>query len=110
MSWYIIKTKQRIEVQENDDIEIPFTIDALLPFDSEFTLSIFKKSTRIINKVGGVKDVGNRKVTFSFRPTDTNGFSQFDLYWELEMKTTDNKYYTIGQGDFVIHKTFITND
>ena len=111
MASYVIKQKAKIERQKNDHFEVEFIIDTQLPFDSGFTFGLFTKSGKsLVLKSSPTKDTPNRKLTFSFIPSDTSNILDINNVWELQMKTTDNKYSTIGSGDFYLIPTNVINE
>lgn len=111
MASYIIKKRQKIERQKNDHFDVVIVLDANLSFSSLFTFGIYTKQGKmLVKKDDPYKDSLTRKLTFSFTPQDTANILNNTLTWELEMKTDNDKYYTVGSGDFILIPTNISNE
>jgi len=116
MSRIIIEEPFTLEVQENDNWELPIGIDdlplALIPTNSVFHFAVLDmKKNVIINRPNLTSSLisGENFITVTAVPSDTLGHGGKDLFWELQAKTPSNKYYTIATGPFKICKTYIAN-
>jgi hypothetical protein len=115
----IVEKEFALEVQENDNWVIPIGIDELatlpdpIPTDSTFHFTVFDRyKNEIIDKPNLLAELDGDEnfIKVIGAPSDTLGHSRKCMFWELQVKTNDDRYYTIGRGSFIIHKTFIKNE
>lgn len=122
MARLIIKTPFPLEVQENDHWVIPIYVDEifdltdpLIPSNSVFHFAVIDKRKKLNNTIINKPNLtatlvsGQYILSINGTPIDTANHAQKDLWWETQVKTPDNRFYTVMNGPFKIIKTFIVN-